>query len=66
VSHDSVYVDEQIAWIRGMGYPNAFRTKSANGWYQARVPAGTEQQARALAPILDKKGFKGAFPVRNT
>jgi len=62
-AHDSVYIDNIIARLRGMGYSNAFRTKSPNGWYQARVPAGTEQQARALFPTLRDKGFKDAFPV---
>jgi hypothetical protein len=64
-ARESAYIDEQIARIRGMGYPDAFRTKSVNGWYQARVPAGTETQARQLTPVLRSKGFKEAFPVLN-
>ena len=64
-ARDSVYIDTRIARLRGMGYANAFRTKSVNGWYQARVPAGTEAQARNLLPVLVDKGFKDAFIVRN-
>jgi len=63
-SHDSGYIDAQIARLRGMGYHNAF-VHVGNGWHRARVPAGTEQQARALTPMLREKGFKDAFPVRN-
>jgi len=63
-SRDSVDVDRQIARLRGMGYHDAFINVS-NGWHRARVPAGTEQQARALFPVLRSKGFTDAFPVQN-
>jgi hypothetical protein len=62
-SHDSVYIDDVIARVRGMGYPNIYRTKN-NGWYQARIPT-TESQARALIAELEPKGFQGAFIVRS-
>jgi hypothetical protein len=64
-ARDSEYIDSMIARLRGMGYSSAFRTKSANGWYQARVPAGTQTQARELLPVMVGKGFKDAFSVRN-
>jgi hypothetical protein len=60
----SAYIDNIVARLRGMGYPNAFRCSGA-GWCRARVPAGTEQQARNLTPILRDKGFGDAFPTRN-
>ena len=62
-ARDPLYTDRIIARLRGMGYTDAFRTKSANGWYQARVPAGTQEQARALVPVMVNKGFKDAFQV---
>jgi len=60
----SAYIDEQIARIRGMGYPNAFR-HTGDGWCRARVPAGTIEQARTLLPTMVAKGFKDAFIVQN-
>ena len=57
------FIDSQIARLRGMGYPDAY-INTGNGWCRARVLAGTEQQARALFPILREKGFKDAFPVK--
>jgi len=59
----SLYVDDKIARLRGMGYPDAYRLTS-DGWCRARVPAGTEKQARELFPILRDKGFRDAFPVQ--
>jgi len=61
----SAYIDGQIARLRGMGFADAFRT-NINGWYQARVPAGTREQAIALAAVMEDKGFTGAYPVQNT
>ena len=60
----SARVDEIVGRLRGMGYPGAFRTEN-NGWYQIRVHAGTEAQARTLFPILRNQGFPDAFPVQN-
>jgi len=59
----SAFIDNQIARLRGMGYPNAY-IHTGNGWCRARVPAGTEKQAQELFPILRDKGFRDAFPVQ--
>ena len=64
-SRDATYIDGKVAQLKELGYPGAYRNVSESGFHQARVPAGTEAQARALFPTLRGQGFPEAFPIQS-